>query len=177
MAKLFLAIPIPNAAASALAGIQPPSAPGVRLVLPDQMHLTLCFIGESQIDPIAAAIRNVRIPKLILDIVGVGQFPSVAGSTMLWAGIRPDSALVSLHAALSNALTPLGFQPEHRPYRPHISLARCEPSVPAGLVATFLADRASLTLDRIVIDALSLYSSHFVAGIPVYHPEVTFPLS
>ena len=96
---------------------------------------------------------------------------------MLWAGIRPDSASVSLHAALSNALTPLGFQPEHRPYRPHISLARCESSVPAGLVATFLADRASFTLDQIVIDTLSLYSSNFVAGVPVCHPEVTFPLS
>jgi 2'-5' RNA ligase len=46
MTKLFVALELPVSATAALTAIQPPAAPGIRLVEPGQMHLTLHFLAR-----------------------------------------------------------------------------------------------------------------------------------
>jgi RNA 2',3'-cyclic 3'-phosphodiesterase len=176
MPKLFVAVDMPAVVTAALARMQPPPMPGVRLAAQHQMHLTLHFIGEADIDRMAAALSAVRAPAFALTIEGVGQFPSADGSVTLWAGVRASTGLAGLHGTVAAALAGEGFRPEEGRYTPHVTLARCGPQIPAGLVGEFLNRHSALSLPTVALEEFALYSSAFVGDGPVYTRERRFPL-
>ena len=60
-----------------------------------------------------------------LAAAGLGGFPSLKSPRVLWAGITagvPD--LVQLAAGIDRGLAPLGFPPEARPLRGHLTIGR-----------------------------------------------------
>ena len=175
MPRLFVAVELPAAAAAELARIRPPPADGVRPVEPHQMHVTLHFIGEADIEGVAAALASVRAAVPPLTIEGVGQFPSAAGAITLWAGVRRSPALLGLHAAVATALAGEGFRPEARAYVPHVTLARCEPGVARGVADEFLARHAGFSLPNVPAEGFRLCSSGSAGGTPVYRVERSFP--
>jgi 2'-5' RNA ligase len=175
MVKLFVALGLPDTATVQLAAMRPRAVPGTRLMEPRQMHVTLHFIGESEVQPTAAALGDVACPPLQLTIHGVGQFTARDGSTVLWAGVAATPMLMRLHTAIATALAPLGFQPEARPYTPHVTLARCEPGA-GEIIAEFLMRYATFRLEDLTIDSFGLYSSVQSGGTPMYSRERSFPL-
>jgi 2'-5' RNA ligase len=176
MPRLFVAVDVPTAAAAELVRIQPLQAVCVRLTEPGQFHLTLHYIGEADDERIAAVLQVVAVPAFLLTLEGVGRFPSVGGAVTLWAGVRESPALLGLHAAVAAALAGEGFRPEARRYTPHVTLARCEPNVPSGLVDDFLARHAGFSPPAVLVAGFGLYSSTLAGGAPVYRRERFFPL-
>ena len=176
MPRLFVALDLPIAATAKLAHAQPPPMAGIRLVEPGQMHLTLHYIGEANIERMATALHAVAVPAFLLTLEGVGQFPSAGRAVTLWAGVRDNAELLELHAAVAAALAVVGYRPEARRYSPHITLARCKSVVPAGVVTEFLARNAALSLPGLPVTGFGLYSSTVVGGAPVYRRERSFPL-
>ncbi|MEO8418842.1 MAG: RNA 2',3'-cyclic phosphodiesterase [Methylophilaceae bacterium] len=176
MPRLFVAVDLPAAVAAKLAGNQPPPMAGMRRVEPGQMHLTLHYIGEANIERIAAALRAVAVPAFSLTLEGVGRFHSTGKAVTLWAGVSDNAELLGLHAAIAAALAVEGYRPEARHYSPHITLARCKSVVPAGVVAEFLARHAAFALPGVPVTAFGLYSSTLGGDAPVYRRERSFPL-
>lgn len=176
MSRLFVAIGLPGPVSAALAAIQPLPAAGLRLMPPEQMHLTLHFIGEGNIRRTSAALRTVIAPALTLRIAGVGQFPPAGKPTTLWAGIEPDPNLNALHIAVGQALASIGFKPEARRYNPHITLARCKSTAPVTVIEAFHAKHAAFSLPEIPISEFSLYSSIPTQNGPLYRREQSFAL-
>jgi 2'-5' RNA ligase len=176
MPKLFVAIDIPAHATATLVRLQPPAAPGIRLSEPDQIHLTLHFLGEANIERTSAALSAVNAPAFNQTFAGVGQFPSAGGSTTLWAGGPAAPGLLHLRAAISTALAGHGFRQEARPYHPHLTLARCEPGFPASGIEEFLRIHSQFSLSAVPIIAFGLFSSTLIADLPVYCCERRFPL-
>ena len=174
MPRLFVAIELPAAAATELARIQPPPADGVRLVEPHQMHVTLNFIGEADVERVAAALASVAAAVSPLTLEGVGQFSSPAGAVILWAGVERSPALLGLHAAVATAVATEGFRPEARTYTPHVTLARCEPGAARGVADDFLTRHAGFWLPNVLAEGFKLCSSEFVGGTPVYRVERSF---
>lgn len=176
MSKLFIAANLPTGAASplrALVGAQPGPAVGIRLTQPEQMHITLHYIGEADVGRVSGALQRFVVASFPLTISGVGEFVGNDGTATLWARVAPSEALSAVHAALADALAPTGFRPETRQYTPHVSLARCEPSVLKAVREDFLANGAGLRHDGI-IDSIGLFSSSFEAGSPRYTCEARF---
>jgi 2'-5' RNA ligase len=169
--RLFVAIDLPEHATAALAALRPPPGPGVRLVEPDRMHLTLHFLGEAALEPVAAALRNVSAPSFDLRLEGVGRFPSADGGHILWAGVRDSAPLTELHRAVAEALSPTGHRPETRLYHPHLTLARCRPQAPPALVRDFLSRHAAFSLAPLPIRRFALYSSTLGRDGPVHRLE------
>ena len=176
MTRLFVALDLPACATAELAAMQPPPVRGVRLEKVRQMHVTLHFLGKANVERTAAALAVVAAPAFALTIEGVGQFPSADGAVILWARVRESRELLGLHAAIAAALAGEGFQPEARPYTPHVTLARCGPQVAVGLVGEFLTRGAPLSLPDVPVTAFGLYSSTSVGGASVYRRERSFPL-
>ena len=176
MPRLFVALDLPAAATAKLAHAQPPPMAGIRLVEPGQMHLTLHYIGEADIERMATALQAVAVPAFPLTLEGVGQFPSVGKAATLWAGVRDNAELLELYAAVAVALAVVGYQPEARRYSPHITLARCKSVVPVGVVTEFLARHAALSLPGLPVTAFGLYSSTVIGDALVYRRERSFPL-
>jgi 2'-5' RNA ligase len=176
MASMFVAVDLPPALTDALVALQPPESRWVRVTRPDQMHLTLHYIGAGKLDRFAAGLEEIQAPAFSLAVEGVGQFRSADGAVTLWAGLRQSADLWQLHARVGTALSREGFRPELRPYLPHITLARCDAALAAEEVKGFLARHANLALSPLDVTSFSLYSSTFAAGVPTYRPERTFPM-
>ena len=92
---------------------------------PADYHVTLSFLGPADAERRAcaeAAAASVRAAPFLLSLDHVGCFPR---ARILWCGAheRPGP-LLDLVAGLNGALLTCGFEPERRPFQPHVTLAR-----------------------------------------------------
>lgn len=133
--RLFVAIELPDAVLDALAAVQQQMQRNgkqpVKWVARTGMHLTLKFLGDvesTQVAEILGALTDVtqRCRKVTtLRLSSAGAFPGVKRPQILWVGVEGDLAALShLQQQLEQALEPLGFAPEGRPFRAHLTLGR-----------------------------------------------------
>lgn len=99
---------------------------GKGLTRPENLHLTLAFLGETapeRVDDICWAMDKVRLqpPELIFDRIGV--FKQNAGD-IWWLGMKENKPLEELQFRLADNLTYKGFKLEERKFIPHLTLAR-----------------------------------------------------
>ena len=103
---------------------------GLRTVDPASAHLTLKFLGNvpsSQVAAIEGALVDAasRSSPLRLRLDETGTFPGRGAPKVLWVGLAGDTdGLAALRSRIEEALDPLGFAPEGRPFHPHLTLAR-----------------------------------------------------
>lgn len=176
MPRLFVAADFPDFAVARLAELHFPKTAGVRQIPLESIHLTLHFIGEAAVEPLAEVLQFVSVPAFRLTIEGVGKFRSINGGAVLWAGIQESVELLQFHAAVGAALSTTGYKPEKRRYKPHITLARCRPDLPPRIISKFLDQYSGLCLPDIPIRSFGLYSSVTASDGPVYRCEKSYPL-
>ena len=94
--------------------------------VPENLHLTLVFLGECDAEQAArakAAMDAVNLTSFTVTIDRIGRFRRDGGD-IWWAGIREDKPLINLHQDLTDRLTSVGFELEKRRYSPHVTLGR-----------------------------------------------------
>ena len=102
-----------------------------RRVPPNNLHLTLHFVGNVYFEQLACLQRQARLIEaeafeFNVDSRGYFSKPRVA-----WLGCRePPKALVELHRQLGQRLRHCDYQPEKRRYDPHVTVARKIQSLP-----------------------------------------------
>ncbi|HVW19178.1 MAG TPA: RNA 2',3'-cyclic phosphodiesterase [Solirubrobacteraceae bacterium] len=108
-------------AAEAVAGDE-----ALRAVPRDSLHVTLAFLGERPAGEVAEIVRALaHLPPSppSLAIAGSAWLPDRGRPTVLVAEIEPDPALAALRAAAVERMRPF-HEPDERPFRPHVTLAR-----------------------------------------------------
>jgi 2'-5' RNA ligase len=134
----------------------------------DNLHLTLVFLGEHNINGlngIKSAMDSVKAHTFTLSVEGLGSFRQGRGS-IIWAGADGGTALLSLRSSLVSALADKGFPCEDR-FSPHITLCR-DTRLPSSL-GTFPG--MSMTVERI-----SLMRSERINGVLTYTEIYSVPL-
>lgn len=102
----------------------------VKWVRPESMHITLKFLGDifpDQIESITGIMHDVAKLEnpFTIHIQGVGCFPNEKRPRVLWLGIQSETdSLVDLANGLNIKLEALGFEPEKRSFKPHLTLGR-----------------------------------------------------
>src|SRR3546814_2214577 len=114
MIRLFTALSLPDAVRSRLAMLQS-GVPGARWIRPENLHVTLRFIGE--VDQHVAADLDAELARTVapgfdLSLDGVGHFGPARKPTSLWAGIGRSAALPFLHDKIDRALVAAGLRSE-----------------------------------------------------------------
>jgi 2'-5' RNA ligase len=145
--RLFVALEIPSAVREKLAALIAALrtvSPQTRWVRPDNLHVTLKFIGEvpeTKLAAIRSALAGVRSDQpAALDLRGLGFFPNEKHPRVFWAGIVASPNLKTLAADIEQAMEKLGIPREQRPFSPHLTLARFErPRLPEKLRTTIQA--------------------------------------
>jgi 2'-5' RNA ligase len=131
--RLFIAVPLPPDVKALLSAMQQEFrrlAVQAAWVRESALHLTLKFFGEippQQVESIVSGMEEAlrTCPTFSLTIGGIGVFPPRAQPRVLWVGVQEGSPrLVQCQEALEATLTRAGFDPEERPFRPHLTLAR-----------------------------------------------------
>jgi RNA 2',3'-cyclic 3'-phosphodiesterase len=176
MTKLFIAADLPTNVLQAIELVLPSAGHGVRVTGHDQLHLTLHYLGEADLNSVRAALMSVATQHVALRLDGIGRFNGANGSTIVWAGVEPSEALSRLHRRVADSLATAGFTPETRPYFPHITLARCDASVSPATIDSIGVTGPSLYAEGIV-ESFTLYSSQTVDSLPRYNVEAVFRLS
>ena len=98
MMRLFLGLTLPEDIRARLAGLCG-GVPGARWVTPENLHLTLRFIGETEEETahdISAHMARVKELPFDLTCRGVGHFGSGRRIRSLWAGVDPSPPLMAL---------------------------------------------------------------------------------
>jgi 2'-5' RNA ligase len=153
---------------------------GVSWVAPDNLHLTLRFLGEVDArvgaDVQAAMAAPFAHPPFDLELAGVGTFPAAGAARVVWFGVSAGAdALARLHAEVEARLQPFGFLREGRPFRVHLTVARFR-TPPPPRVRALIGITPDGVIGRCVVRQVTLYQSHLSPKGAVYAPLARGPL-
>ena len=71
------------------------------------------------------SVSKIAFSPFNLDFRGVGVFPNTSRPSVVWAGVSGDvSEILEVFTELDRGLKTLGFEPERRPFQPHVTLCR-----------------------------------------------------
>lgn len=154
----------------------------VKWVKPDSLHITLKFLGEVGED-LLPEIQE-RLTRVCRDMgpfplvaEGVGAFPKRRSPQVIWMGLSGETdRMARLAKDLEGALAPLGFEPEKRGFKPHITLGRMRRSrrgaPPAGQneLAEALLSLAAFKGPSFLAERVTLMKSTLTPKGAIYEP-------
>ena len=155
----------------------------LRWVGPENLHITLWFLGEVD-DGRASALHAalaVPLPTKAFDLHarGAGMFPPSGPPRALWIGLTDGAAsLVAVYNELTPRLMNLGFEPERRAYAPHLTIARFKDIARKDIaVARQIATRCTSDAGSCRIEAVTLFRSQLSPKGSRYEALLRVPLS
>ena len=144
------------------------AAAEINWVRPQQMHLTLKFLGDvpdTETPDICRVVSEVAADFEPFEITcrGAGAFPNAKQPRTLWIGIEDGAdELKNLQVALDDALkAKLGFAKEPRGFHPHLTIGRVKRELPGshGELTQLLEKHVHFDADLTVIDEVVTFAS------------------
>ena len=177
--RLFVALTLPPPVRDFLAALAQP-LPGVTWTQPEQLHVTLRFLGDVPTGKnavIIARLATVRVAPFILPVEGVGTFPPNHPPRILWIGVGSGHPrLFQLRQRLDDALLASGLQLDVRTFHPHVTLARATENA-APSVAHWLHLHRDLAAPPFHVEAFDLYASELRPQGAIHTLKDRFPLA
>ena len=156
--------------------------PQSRWVDPDQAHLTLAFLGhhpEERVAPLRDALVEVfaRYPAMPLRLHGGGTFPQGRPARVAWVGVKaPPELLPMQHDVADAAASQLEWEPEKRPFHPHVTLTRCNPTWPRQLAERYHSEVQGPWGEEFLVEEGVLFRSRLSPRGAQYEVLARFPL-
>jgi 2'-5' RNA ligase len=155
----------------------------IKWVEPHNLHFTLNFLGDvndTEVHDVCrvAAEAAARVPLFELECAGLGAFPHVGNPRTIWLGVREGAeSMCRLQEALTAGLADLGFPPEHRQYKPHLTLGRSRRDGRTRGLSSRLSELAETEAGRCIVEEVVVFSSVLEPTGPVYHALAHAPLA
>jgi RNA 2',3'-cyclic 3'-phosphodiesterase len=146
----------------------------VRWIRPEQIHLTLKFLGEvpdRQVPEVCSAVVETaaRLDPMPIEVAGTGYFPRGGPARVVWAGVvGPSSELIACQAACERVLAELGYPPEDRDFRPHLTIGRSREPNGAREVRGVLAAAGEFRCRPFIASELVIFQSVLGRAGPTY---------
>ncbi|RMJ05588.1 2'-5'-RNA ligase [Marinobacter litoralis] len=144
----------------------------------EQLHLTLVFLGnvpEGTVPGLFDSAGSVSAEPFELAVRGLGCFGSPERPSILWAGVCPETPVVSLHRQLLETLVAAGVRVDHHNFKPHITLSRFGRG--AGSVQRLMEEKSEESFGTMAVNAFVLYESTQGPNGSVYTVLKRFPLN
>lgn len=175
--RTFVAVVLPQDVKQAIGSVESQfrkSAPRVRWVSPENLHITLKFLGNVDADRLSdveAAVREAvkGLKPFRLEFRGAGAFPNQKKPRVIWIGIEGEVSLLSEAAErVDKALVDIGFEAEDRPFRGHVTIGRCRDIRDGAGVSDALRDVGALELGSMNVDRVIVMKSDLRPEGPIY---------
>ena len=186
--RLFVACEVPDEVkrdiGEVIQSLRSRSGTAVRWIRSDGVHVTLKFLGEVPVRKLPAvklAIQEAVVghQPFELEFSNIGTFGGREGLRIMWVGVAGDVLrLEALVRAVNAALAVVGFEPERRPFRPHLTLGRVRDEIPTRQRAEIEVQVGKTTVPATSwrTAQVSLMRSRLTAQGAVYEVLATFPL-
>lgn len=180
MIRAFLGIDLPPEVRGALQ-VQQFLLPLPRKVEPENLHLTLVFLGDCPEPALEAAhegFEALRASAFSLALQGLGLFGKDKPRTA-WAGIAPSPDLLHLQAKVETIARRAGCPVDGRKFTPHVTLGRFPPPPPAEALRLerAIAMGQGFRTDPWDVTELTLWQSHLSAKGARYDVLARYPLA
>lgn len=176
--RLFVSLSLPEPCRDALAALMRP-IDGVRWTRPEQLHLTLRFLGdtlEADAERIVERLSQVRVEPFLLPLEGVGVFPPRGVPRILWAGTgHAHTRLFQLRQRVDDALLAAGWRGDMCTFDPHITVGRVVTAAPAA-TAAWLHDHREFAGPPFRVNSFQLMASELHSNGPVHRVHTEFRL-
>jgi len=189
--RTFIAIELPEGLRSAIAKVEEelraqPWAKAVRWVPPQNLHLTLKFLGgvpAKWMEEVKAAVEGASqaLAPFQVGLAGLGCFPSPRRPNVVWIGLEGEvEALTKLARAVEESLSSLGFAAEGRPFSAHLTIGRVNrdaSSAERRALGGYIQAAKLPSLGRMEVGAVSVMRSDLHPSGARYTRLAAFPLS
>lgn len=143
-------------------------------------HMTLAFLGELDEEAKSLArecLRSLSMEPFQLQAEGGGFFPPGKSPRVIWVGVgQGRKACVLLADKVEQALDPLGYKGDKRPFQPHLTLGRVK-QAEADHWAELLRSLQAIRWPIIEVRSFVLWKSDLTPQGPKYSVIEEFSLA
>jgi 2'-5' RNA ligase len=144
----------------------------VKAVEEENIHITLKFLGEipeTRTTQVAELVKGIAFKPFTLDFHGVGVFPNPSRPSVVWAGVQGDaSEMLTVFTELEKGLKALGFEPERRPFQPHVTLCRVRSGMNRAQLAEAVKELENEEFGPLRVEHITLKKSVLTRSGPIY---------
>jgi RNA 2',3'-cyclic 3'-phosphodiesterase len=176
MIRLFVGLDLPPTVRNRLEDLQS-GLPGARWEDPEDLHLTLRFIGEVEehkAQEIDEALTQLNGTSFRMELRGIDYFGG-RKPRVLYAAVPRNATLNHLAQKIETAMQRLDLEAETRKFTPHITLAYLTDPDPLRL-ADYIARNNLFATEAFPVETMILFSSHRGGAGPHYTAERSYPL-
>ena len=177
--RTFISIDFPEQAIKVIGDIQKslnnaiPTI--VRWIKSENMHLTLKFLGNVQLQKIH--VIEIALDKIALEIEpfhlnleGIGAFPNWGHPRIIWIGVGKPELVHGLAEQIEEKMVALDCQKEIKSFSPHLTIGRVREHISSEDIQ-MLEKRTRINttfVDQIMVTGIHLYKSDLHPSGPVY---------
>jgi RNA 2',3'-cyclic 3'-phosphodiesterase len=178
--RAFIAIEIPaeikKAIAVQTASLHADTGRAVRWVSPENIHLTLKFLGElgpANVGLLSQAVQAVcsQQAPFKITVSGLGSFPNLHQPRVIWVGLQAPPDLDRLQRKIDVAAARLGYTAEDKPFSAHLTIGRIREQLSPDEIKLLQAALAWFQIADVgvfIVRTVSLYNSELLPTGPLY---------
>lgn len=155
---------------------------GARWLHTANLHLTLRFLGDKVDRKLLVALDSrfgevaAQTAPFILEARGTGAFPNLDRPRVIWIGLVSEE-LIRLAQQVEKAAAEVGFEPEARPYSPHLTIARVRDLSGWQRIRRVLHESSVQGFGSTLISEMILYRSILGGQASEYQPIARYTFS
>ncbi len=143
-ARMFVSVPVEVTDTMRDAVRELTQIKNVRASREDQIHITLCFMGDvdtSRVPALKEALRDALSDSERFDLCirGMGAFPNIRRPRVIWMGIENEH-LAHLADAVRSAVRKARVGFDGKPFSPHVTVCRVQGPADVSRIAGRYAD-------------------------------------
>lgn len=176
--RLFVAIELPPQVKAELAKLKTKLArsfPHVRWERAENLHLTLKFLGSTEVAP------ELILASVIKKLVGVRAFTLHFGTlgvimnkaAVVTVEVEKSEELMRLYHMVNNCLDEIGFKHERRTFHPHVTLGRIRER---DTIHPLHIPQASVATPQLKVEEVILFDSRVTSPGAIHTRLGTIPL-
>jgi 2'-5' RNA ligase len=145
----------------------------VKLVVPENIHITVKFLGDTNENHIDTIEQNMKESVLTtkpfpITLKGTGVFPNQNYIKVIWIGIMDEGNIKTISQAIDNSLAPLGFKKENRGFSPHLTVGRVKTARNKEQLLKVIGNYNEVEFTIQKVQSIMLKKSELTPNGPIY---------
>lgn len=172
--RVFIGVDLPDKLKHDIAAVANElKSPGIRLVSPENLHITLKFLGdvdETTIEKLKETLGEILFTSFSASFSGLGVFPSISRPRVIWVGVESGKEeILHLWREIEKVTSRMGFRKEKR-FVPHVTIGRVKRTSPEvnRLIRRVLEIEKDKDFGHMDVKSFKLKKSKLTPSGPVY---------